>query len=178
MIRKELPLGILQITYYPKGTDKQDDSFHWGYPVYPGFEKTISLLSENGAYFERQENGSFIRTEDVVSVTITGFNLIEETMVNDLGEAVALSQKDGEAVVETYSEKEDIEAILPAVYPENLLDIAGINLRQDLNSDYYSVSVTFSNDVAQKMQNHYFMILEDKLPEYVKEKLVYKMKTE
>lgn len=168
MMTKQLPEGMLSIRYYPNGIENTDDWFQWGYPVYNDFTETVGLLTENGAFPEDLENGSYVSAEEVVSLTVTCYNQVEDEM--DMTKEVM----EDRTVVKTFSGTEEILAILPALYPQNLTDIAGSNMRYDLNNNNYAVSVVFDNAAGYEMQNQHFVVVEDLLPEEIREQLRYR----
>ena len=74
-------------------------------------------------------------------------------------------------VSQTYTDADQIGQILPALYPENLSDVAGGGITGRLWNDNYEVSVVFRPDETFSEGFLYFTVLEDRLPEFVLEKI-------
>ena len=71
----------------------------------------------------------------------------------------------------TYTDAEQIEQILPALYPESLSDVAGGGITGKLWNDNYEASIIFQPDEYFSEGYLYFTVLEDRLPEFVLEEI-------
>lgn len=173
MMMEELPVGRLTFCYYEPG---RNDGYGcvWYYPVYSSFTETAELLREQGIYTEPAESGSLLDSGKVSSITITCYNLLDSDVDFDYDGTGSVSYTEDREKTETFTDPDEIARILPAVYPEVLEDVSGARLTGQLSRGNYEVTVVFKNGVNYKYTRYGFFVLENRLPGFVKEKLVYK----
>lgn len=169
LMLNSLPVGKLSFTWSPPGT--QDREYIWEYPVYEEFSETMDLLREQGVYTELTQGDSILSADQLVSVSITCYNLRETDVEYNFDGSRAISYSSEQEVSQTYTDADQIGQILPALYPENLSDVAGGGITGRLWNDNYEVSVVFRPDETFSEGFLYFTVLEDRLPEFVLEKI-------
>lgn len=172
MMLEQLPVGRIQLRYPVPGNDSEN-YYSWNYPIYEGFTESISLMKEWDAYIEPREDGSFLEPEQVMSISLTCYNLQEEDKEYSYDGSYALSYSEDRAVTEMFTSVSDIEDVLPALYPEMLLNLAGGDLMGRLGSDNYGVMITMKPETDTAVQEVSFVVLGGKLPRSILNKMTY-----
>ena len=130
-------------------------------------------MKEWDAYIEPREDGSFLEPEQVMSISLTCYNLQEEDKEYSYDGSYALSYSEDRAVTEMFTSVSDIEDVLPALYPEMLLNLAGGDLMGRLGSDNYGVMITMKPETDTAVQEVSFVVLGGKLPRSILDKMTY-----
>ena len=169
LMLNSLPVGKLSFTWSPPGTEERE--YIWEYPVYEEFSETMVLLREQGVYTELMEGDSILSADQLVSVSLTCYNLRETDVEYNYDGSRAVSYTSDQEVTRTYTDAEQIEQILPALYPESLSDVAGGGITGKLWNDNYEASIIFQPDEYFSEGYLYFTVLEDRLPEFVLEEI-------
>jgi len=132
-------------------------------PVYPSFENVNALLDKAG-----MKKDYHVDAAEVLCLTVVNSNSKARDMY--MGDGYQNHSLSGDFDVElTTEEPEEIRQILEGVYPDVFMEYwkpAGM-----INTDYY-VTVTFRNSPENDRFLGYYMV-EDKIPEFVKEKTKY-----
>ncbi len=169
LMLNSLPVGKLSFTWSPYGAEERE--YTWEYPVYEEFSETMVLLREQGVYTEHMEGDSILSEDQLVSVSLTCYNLRETDVEYNYDGSRAVSYTSDQEVTRTYTDAEQIEQILPALYPESLSDVAGGGITGKLWNDNYEASIIFQPDEYFSEGYLYFTVLEDRLPEFVLEEI-------
>lgn len=169
MMLNQLPVGSLRISYHVEG-EPEDIYYAWTYPVYTEFEDTIALLKEQDAYMELDAGGSFVRPEQLVSVSVTCYNLKESDIIYTPDGGRSVSYSNEQTITETFTDEKDIQKIVPALYPRTLLDISGAGITGKLQEDNYDISITFKPGVSLPSANIGFVPNMELMPDFVIEK--------
>ncbi len=188
LIREKLPVGEVVFHFHTVDRRGNRDNYQWGYPVYASFSETLGVLADNDIRLN-MNNGSFVSPDDVAELTLTCWNsqvvletedrpveVIQETTYYGETAAKEILGETDWSVTETFTDREDLEAILPAVYPQNLLNIAGSSMHVHPIGQEYEIILTFRAERKQQMRHVTFSVLDEKLPEYIRERLTYKVK--
>ncbi|HJA92019.1 MAG TPA: hypothetical protein H9717_02685 [Candidatus Eisenbergiella merdipullorum] len=168
-----LPVGKLSFAWKKPGTEEV--RCVWEYPVYEKFTETTELLKEQGVYMELTEDGGFLSPEQIAGVSITCYNLNADAVEYDSDGSRAVTYSADRQITQTYTEKEQIARILPALYPQGLSGVAGGDITGKLWNDNYEASVIFRPEEHFSEGMPYFVVLEERLPEFVVEQTRYAM---
>lgn len=117
----------------------------WNYPVYAGFAGTNALLIKNGISAGEWE--SVLAAQDVREIRVSYY-------VHNGEERENLLFEDGEVpeqtITCTFDDPEEIREILKALYPQQLVDVAGQEFKR-VDVDYwYSVSLSLTEEAERK----------------------------
>lgn len=152
----ELVCGELRFEY--------NDNYVYAYirlPIYPSFGEVRALIEQQGCYTD-----SYIRTDEVQTVYVTNCN-------SELRDESGDDYTDY-SVEEEFSDPAEIEQILDCIYPDCFIDYyLPANL---LDSDYYVQVIAKAGDDSNYRSDYgsTYMVLKDSLPEFVKERTVYR----
>ena len=164
-----LPVGKLVFIW--KGPEKME--YSWEYPVYEAFTETVELLRGQDVYMEPEEGG-VLSADQLLSVSITCYNLEEEDISWSDGGSRSITYSPEKEITQVYAGAEQLSRIAPALYPQNLLDVAGNGITgRYWDSDNYQAAVTFRPDERFTEAYLYFTVLEDRLPGFVIEETKY-----
>ena len=164
-----LPVGKLVFIW--KGPEKME--YSWEYPVYEAFTETVELLRGQDVYMEPEEGG-VLSADQLLSVSITCYNLEEEDISWSDGGSRSITYSPEKEITQVYAGAEQLSRIAPALYPQNLLDVAGNGITgRYWDSDNYQAAVTFRPGERFTEAYLYFTVLEDRLPEFVIEETKY-----
>ena len=169
MMLDSLPVGSLSVVWSPAG--KEEREYAWTCPVYEEFSETVDLLREQDAYMELSESGGVLSADQVASVSITCYNLKEEDVEYSSDGSRSVVYSPDKEVRRTYTDPEQLEQLLAALYPGELTDAAGGNITGRLWSDNYEVSVVFRPEERFSENYPYFTVLEDRLPDFIIEEM-------
>lgn len=145
------------------------------FPVYPGFENTIALLEREQLYKE-----SYIDLDDVDYMVVTNSNselydaYTDSEAYDDGVHVISVTYADFQTEA-SFEDRGEIEQIASALYPDNFMEFwtPGDTLDTD-----YSVTVVYKNGIETEDNiNAYtgsYYMLADRIPDFVKEKTVYK----
>lgn len=167
-----LPVGELRFSWTAPG-GKEEAEYVWAYPVYQEFTKTIALLQEQDVYMALTEAGGFLSSDQIVSVSVTCYNLQEGDVEYSAGGSRSVTYSADQEITRTYTEPGEIGQILPALYPEGLTEVAGAGITGRLWNDNYTVSVVFQPDEYFSERNLMFTVVEEGLPQFVREETRY-----
>lgn len=152
----ELVCGELRFEY--------NDNYSYAYirlPIYPSFAEVRALVESEGCITD-----SYIRPEEVQTLYVTNSN---SELRNESGD----DYKDY-SVEEEFSDPSEIARILDCIYPDCFVDYyMPANL---LDSDYYVQVIAKAPDDSNYRSDYgsTYMVLRDRLPEFVKERTVYR----
>ena len=160
-----LPVGKLVITWKD---GPQEQEYSWIYPIYEEFSETIALLQDQGIYTNTEEKG-VLSGDQLTSVSITCYNLQEDDVEYDANGSRSVTYSPEREVTQTYTQPDELEQIAPALFPDNLRDVAGDGITGKLWNDNFEVSVVFAPDEHFSESYLYFIVLEERLPSFVLE---------
>ena len=120
---------------------------------------------------ELSESGGVLSADQVASVSITCYNLKEEDVEYSSDGSRSVVYSPDKEVRRTYTDPEQLEQLLAALYPGELTDAAGGNITGRLWSDNYEVSVVFRPEERFSENYPYFTVLEDRLPDFIIEEM-------
>lgn len=131
------------------------------YYVYPKFQKTIAFLKKHGF-----DASGRLRVQDVKSLSIINYNTLADQRVDVKESSAALAETNPSV---TYTDKDKIEEILPLLmdssYCQNYSSI--IKWKDNLE-----VNLVLSRDDYGNVET-YTYYFRDKVPDYVKEDVLY-----
>ena len=130
-------------------------------PIYPSFAEVRALIESEGGITD-----SYIRPEEVQTVYVTNCN---SELRNESGDDYT-----DYSVEEEFSAPDEIAQILDCIYPDCFVDYyMPANL---LDSDYYVQVIAKAPDDSNYRSDYgsTYMVLRDRLPEFVKERTVYR----
>lgn len=165
LMLNSLPVGKLVITWKD---GPQEQEYSWIYPIYEEFSETIALLQDQGIYTNTEEKG-VLSGDQLTSVSITCYNLQEDDVEYDANGSRSVTYSPEREVTQTYTQPDELEQIAPALFPDNLRDVAGDGITGKLWNDNFEVSVVFAPDEHFSESYLYFIVLEERLPSFVLE---------
>ena len=159
LLKEKHPVGILKFTI--ACGKEMENEYEWNFPVYDSFAGTLALLEKDGAV-KREEVGNFLETEEIASLWL--INYVRE---GENGEIQWLE----EPVRLLFTDKKDIERILPALYPGELYHSVDSDLCNPYDF-YFDVEINYENDVLrEKDTSAYFVVFWEKLPEDIQKRM-------
>lgn len=147
---EQYPIGIIdlrfsvEVTFGDDPYNKKRRNIYYTLPIYANFEKTKAYAEEKGMLADWKES-----IYDIESITISRF----DGEFGDWGEQV-------------FKEKEEIEAVLPALVPGI---IGNYKVFKDGNYFNYSAEMSYViQDDEVFYESNYFTVEEDLLPDFAK----------
>ncbi len=163
LLSENLPWGGLK---FELSQSKEGSRLVWNYPVYGKFANTIAVLGENEIEVRKTEN--LIAPEDVAAITVR-YYYYDDNRQDELFEAGEIKDQ---IIQCTFEEKEEIGALLAALYPETLTEIAGEEARYVDRNTRISVTLTLT---AEALKNHVFVpdffFLKGKEPDFLEKRI-------
>lgn len=143
----------------------------WTLPIYENFTNTIALLQEQNAYHPLELHAEDIRSLEIVNYH---YDEIDDLKAEDILAIGSSSRYAGDyAVTAMIDDPQEIEQILPCIYPVELNDKTYWNpTTTDRN---YRITITFNADEENILGRGYyeFYFIEGEVPEFVEKMTAY-----
>ena len=168
LIAGALPCGVLNLSLPAR--ERQDGDaydYTWQYPVYESFTRTLELLADNGIDAAVTPERPFLSAGEVEKITVLYYHY-DNSFEDSQEDLFAPGEIAEQQITCVFAETEEIGQLLKALYPGELLNVAGGEI-MSAGEDYrFDVRISLTSEALKEgYRETNVYLIRDREPEFL-----------